>query len=204
MTLHTVRGIATLSISLCLESLGEFGKHVPQASKPAPPPHPPPSNPTSQYSPKASAKATPSPAARPHPLVPDTSDMDEVFSSEFIAEAEAQLGEAMQMLSNESPELWQQFETFAKSMGLDEAGAGAVPPASGAASKGESSVDIKSGGLGGKGAGETPQGNEAGGGGGGGGGASLEEKLEETIRKLQSNASRLGVSPPLLIKCCED
>ena len=138
--------------------------------------------------------------------------MDEIFSAEFAAEAEAQLSEAVKMLSDENPELWQQFEAFAKSMGLDEARPDLVPPPSGAASKGESSVDTgaRATATVGKGAGV---GGKASGGGGGdppksegsaGEASTLDQKLDETIRKMQENASRLGVSPWVLINSSSD
>ena len=107
--------------------------------------------------------------------------MEELFSSELAAEAEAQLDEAMKMLSDENPELWQQFETFAKSMGLDDVARGPAPPASGAASKGESSVDAGSGATGGEGGAKS-------------GGDGLKQKLEDTMRRMQENASRVGVN----------
>ncbi len=158
----------------------------------------------------------------PHPPFLDgTSDMDEMLSTEFVAEAEAQLGEAMKMLSTENPELWQQFENFAKSMGLEDPGVGTVPPpASGPASKGESSVDTKAG-AGGKspkkdeggaesaGGGDTTSstldqkleegGTESASGGGGDTSSTLDQKLEDTIKRMQDNAARLGVSETLLI-----
>lgn len=111
--------------------------------------------------------------------------MEELFSSEFAAEAEAQMDEAMKMLSEENPELWQQFETIAKSMGLDDAGTGAAPPPFGVASKGESSVDATS--VGAAGEGEPPQKS--------GESSSLDQKLDDTIKRMQENAARLGVSP---------
>lgn len=173
---------------LFLESLGEFGKHVPT------PQHPKPS----------AAKATPSAGDQPHPppqppLLGDA-DLEDIFSSEFAAAAEAQLGEAMKMMSSENPELWQQFETFAKSMGLDEMGVGgSVPLATGAASKGESTVDIESEAKAGAGGGGAKVG-EGGGGAEGratgeGGSATLDQKLDETIRRLQDNAAKIGVRP---------
>lgn len=114
--------------------------------------------------------------------------MEGLFSSEFPAEAESQLNEAMKMLSEENPELWQQFETIAKSMGLDDVGAGPVPPPPfGTASKGESSVD--GGSVGVTGEGETAQKTE-----GSGESSSLDQKLDDTIKRMQENAARVGVS----------
>lgn len=132
---------------------------------------------------------------QPHPPLLESAELDDIFSSEFAADAEAHLGEAMKMLSSENPELWQQFETFAKSMGMeDNMGAGPVPPGYGAASKGESSVD--EGATGGKGtAEEKPRKNEK------SGGSSLDQKLDDTIKRMQDNSARLGVGPSSFIPC---
>ena len=109
-----------------------------------------------------------------------------MFGSEFVAEAESQLSEAMKMLSSENPELWNQFETFAKSMGLDDKGEGPLPPVSGVASRGESSVDTSS---------HAPSDGKAEGGGvADGGSGSLDQKLEDTMKRMQENATRAGVS----------
>lgn len=152
------------------ESLGEFGKHVPQPAPQAP------------QAPQAQATETLPPL--------DDAELDEMFSSEFVAEAESQLGEAMKMLSSENPQLWNQFETFAKSMGLDDKGAGPFPPVSGVASKGESSVDTSSRGPS-DGKAESGVGED--GGVSDGGSGSLEQKLEDTMKRMQDNASRVGV-----------
>ena len=169
----------------------------------------------------------PPPGSSSKPVVPplDSAEMEELFSSEFAAEAEAQLDEAMKMFSSQNPELWQQFESFAKSMGLDEmaAGMGPAPPHFGAASKGESSSASKQGGSSvdatakaattaattaaatttattaattaatttGAAAAATGQpkaaeGSET--------ADSLDKKLEETIKRMQENASGIGVS----------
>ena len=188
-----------------LESLGEFGKHIPNLSNPAP------NNQQAQSSSSVSNGSDRPPTDTTPPSVPMShppGDIDEMFDSEFVAEAEAQLGEAMKMLSTENPELWQQFESFAKSMGFEESGVKtAPPPTSGAASKGESSVDASGGAVGGGGkgvgGGATPQKDEGAGGkppqkkGGGaeGGGdtSTLDQKLEDTLKRMHDNAARLGV-----------
>lgn len=172
------------------ESLGEFGKHIPVVSHMGPQPPTPQSPDTQQQQP--STKTTPPPANQPHLPNLDSAGMDELFSSEFAAEAEAQLDEAMKMLSDENPELWQQFESFTKSMGLDGMGAGPVPPAFGMASRGESSVDANSGSTGEEGEEEEeePARKKE----GRGEDSSLDQKLDETIKRLQENTARVGVS----------
>lgn len=174
-------------LNVLLESLGEFGKHVPTLT-PSPTTAATPSGSKSDATPPkgAGAKtAPPPPTGQPHPLFMDGGvELDDIFSSELAAKAEAQLGEAMKMLSSENPELWEQFETLAKSMEMD---AGPVPPVFGTASKGESSVDANSGAA----RGENPPKSE---GTGGGSGSTLEQKLDDTIKRMQDNATRLGVS----------
>ena len=64
-----------------------------------------------------------------------------MFNSEFMSEMESQMGEAMKAISDENPELWEQFNTFTKSMGKENFGEGPVIPSATAATKGESSVD---------------------------------------------------------------
>lgn len=119
-----------------------------------------------------------------------TDAFDDIFSEEFAAEAEAQLNEAMEMLASENPELWQQFESFAKSMGAGDGGSAgggggasqsqATPTTtttSGAASGGGTSVD--DGGGGGK-----PR----------GGPANLDDQLEETLKRLRETTEQIEVS----------
>lgn len=165
------------------ESLGDFGKHVPQP--------PVPQSPNTGTTQQPPTKTTPPSNSQPHLPNLDSAGMEELFSPEFAAEAEAQLDEAMKMLSDENPELWQQFESFTKSMGLDSMGAGPVPPASGTASKGESSVDANSGTAGGdEGEPARKQGDDS----------SLDQKLDDTIKRLQENSARVGVSTlPIVI-----
>lgn len=163
--------------------------------------------PTPQSPAAAAPKTAPPAAGQPHPpSLESAEEMEQMFGAEFAAEAEAQLGEAMQMLSDENPELWRQFETFTKSMGgLTDMGP--FPPAFGAASKGESSVDAGSAsatpGEGGATPGEggaskqAPQTSETSEGGSGGG--SLDQKLDDTIKRMQENATHLGVS---LLRSC--
>lgn len=88
------------------------------------------------------------------------------------------------MLASENPELWQQFETFAKSMGMDNSGGGAgqsqaPPTTSGAASGGETSVD--------EGARRQR-----------GGAASLDDQLEETLKRLRETTEQIEVCIILL------
>lgn len=182
MTVHPIYCLA--------ESLSEFGKHIPVASNMGP--QATPQSPTSTH--QQHTTATPPMANQPHPPL-DSAEMEELFSSEYAAEAEAQLGETMKMFSDENPELWQQFETFAKSMGLDDMGTAPVPPPFGVASKGESSVDASSVGPA-TGEGESSSkakssnesSNKA------EGGSNLDQKLDDTIKRMQENAARLGVS----------
>ena len=109
---------------------------------------------------------------------------EDIFSEEFAAEAEAQLNEAMEMLASDNPELWQQFESFAKSMGMDSSGEGgasqsqATPTTSGAASRGRTSVDEEGGG-----------GSKA-----RGGPADLDDQLEETLKRLRETTEQIEVS----------
>ena len=156
-------------LSFSAESLGEFGKHIPQAK--------PMQTVTSDPS-SSSSGSGPTPSA-------GTDAFDDIFSEEFAAEAEAQLNEAMEMLASENPELWQQFESFAKSMGMGGSGGGggasqsqATPTTtSGAASGGGTSVDE---------------------GGGGsklrGGPANLDDQLEETLKRLRETTEQIEVS----------
>ncbi len=124
--------------------------------------------------------------ATPNPL-PQTSEFDDIFSSAFVADAESQLGDAMKALSDENPELWQQFETFAKSMGLENMGMEPAPPPSTTATKGESSVDSGGTKKEEEGSARKSEGSRD-------GKSTLDQKLDETLRKLQDNTAQLGVS----------
>lgn len=160
------------------ESLSEFGKHVHSTSQQ-------PSVP----------KTTPPPSGRP-PRLSDGGGFGEMFSSELAADTEAQIGEAMKVLSDEDPELWREFEMFAKSMGLDELSAGPIPPASGVATRGESSVDGGDvGDEGGEGGKESTEDMGA---------RTLDQKLEETVKRLQENAAQAGVSKIITIIVSDD
>ena len=116
-----------------------------------------------------------------------TDAFDDIFSEEFAAEAEVQLNEAMEMLASENPELWQQFESFAKSMGVgggSEGGEGGASQSqtmptttSGAASRGGTSVDEGGGGS-------KPR----------GGPANLDDQLEETLKRLRETTEQIEVS----------
>ena len=161
--------------SLLAESLGEFGKHIPQAK--------PMQTVTSDPSTTSSSSGSgPTPSA-------GTDAFDDIFSEEFAAEAEAQLNEAMDMLASENPELWQQFESFAKSMGMGDGSGGgggdsqsqATPTTTnGAASGGETSVD--------EGGGGKPR----------GGPANLDDQLEETLKRLRETTEQIEVSSSLM------
>lgn len=48
----------------------------------------------------------------------------EVFSEEFAAQAQAQLGEAMQLLKEEDPQLWQQLQGLASAAPQPPGGGG--------------------------------------------------------------------------------
>ena len=147
------------SRDLFTESLGEFGKHLQQQEKPAQPV-------TSDPSAGASGEGGDS--------------FEEIFNEEFAVEAEAQLNEAMEMLASENPELWQQFESFAKSMGMDDVGGAsqsqATPTTNGAASAGNGETSVDSGG-----------GKER------GGAANLDEQLEETLKRLRETTEQIEV-----------
>ena len=118
----------------------------------------------------------------PPPHSSSSDNFEDIFSEEFAAEAEAQLNEAMEMLASENPELWQQFETFAKSMGMEGAAGGgtstsqATPTTNGAASasQGETSVD--------EGARKER-----------GGAPNLDAQLEETLKRLRETTEQIEV-----------
>ncbi len=143
-------------------SLGEFGTHVSSTKNQSPVPKP---------------KTTPT-------MPPSTeAEFNEVFSEEFAAQAQVQLGEAMKMMQSENPELWKQFEQFSTSLGMPSSGApsnsGGMASHSnsgGAASHGESSTDDQEKG---RGSDRTE---------------SLEGVLQDTLQKLKLNAEGLAVS----------
>lgn len=133
------------------ESLGEFGTHVPATKEQSPPPKP-----------------------KDMPTIPPNmeAEFNEVFSDEFAAQAEAQLGEAMKMLQSENPEIWKQFDQFSSNLGMPS---GAAFNPGGTASHGESSTDRE----------EKGRGSER--------GASLEGVLKDTLEKLKLNDERMAV-----------
>ena len=170
------RLIITLDSGTCsflyVVSLSEFGKHVPKEK-------PTPSLPTT-----TSLKDRPPDSDLPSPPQ-GMEDLEDMFSEEFVAQAEAQLDEAMKMFSSQNPALWQQFQTFAKSMGLEE-GAQFPPPF---ASQGESSVD-----------GTERQEREGGARGDSAATASsLDAKLEETLKKLRESTQKIEVQLPVYL-----
>ena len=164
--------IFTCAINVRAESLGEFGKLLTQ-DKPLQAAQSVTSDPTSGSS--ASSGAGP-------PTSSSGDSFEEIFSEEFAAEAEAQLNEAMEMLASENPELWQQFESFAKSMGMETAAGGgastsqATPTTNGAASasKEDTSVD--------EGASKER-----------GGAPDLDAQLEETLKRLRETTEQIEV-----------
>ena len=143
-------------------SLGEFGKHLPKETTPPPKPKPvtvplvPPGDGASMVPPVDDPLSSPN-------------DINELLSEEIAVETEAHLNEAVEMFRSENPELWQQFENFAKSIGLEEGSGPVLQPTSGAASKGESSVD------------ESTK-------------NSMEEQLEETLHRLKHTTEQIEVS----------
>ena len=125
------------------------------------------------------------PAPPPSPRtgdLPDMEEFEEIFSEELAGQTEAQLGEAMQMLSSENPELWQQLETFAKSMGLENPSVlhPQAPPPSRPESK-------RTGGT-------IPEGSPTVAAADPG---SLDAKLEETLTRLRAGAQQTEVG------CCD-
>ena len=126
-----------------------------------------------------SSKATTSTSTeQPHP---GEFELGGLLSSELMSEMESQFGEAMTMTSNENPELWQQFNTFTKSMDSNDFEAGPVPPLSGTTTKGESSVDANSGATG----------SARVDGGGKNNSDHLDRVLNETLKNLQENTSQV-------------
>ncbi len=172
----------THTCTQCTVSLNEFGKHMPK-------------NPSKQPPAENSTKNDKSGEDVSDGIPPgEGQGTEDMFSTEFLSEMESQLGEAMKVMSNENPELWQQLDTFSKSLGIDDLGPAPFPHASGTATKGESSVDSAP-----KHAGDAGKGAEEGGSGGsasdegkeGGGSHSLEHVLEETLKKLQQNTAKM-------------
>ena len=145
-------------------SLGEFGKHVP-----APPKQPHHSvGKTTDTPPSTDLPSTQQQSA------PGMEEFEEIFSEELAMQAEAQLDEAMRMMASENPELWQQFETFAKSMGLDN-----PPPPTTSEGRGE---------------GEASQADPS----------SIEAKLEETLKALRESTEQIEVRAHRLYGYCKD
>ena len=155
--------------------MNEFGKHVPKDPK------------FLNSSSSTAAPNAPKSSDNSAEAVPSSGEgeMEDMFGSEFLAEMETQLGEAMKVMSDENPELLQQLDSFTKSLGLEDLGAGATPPTSGTTTKGESSVDSCSGSVGG-----ARKEAEKGDGEGQGKSDPLEHMLEETMRKLQQNTAK--------------
>lgn len=169
----------SLSLSPSAESLGEFGKHIPQAK----PMQMATSDPSSSSS--SSLGSGPTPSA-------GTDAFDDIFSEEFAAEAEAQLNEAMEMLASENPELWQQFESFAKSMGMG--GPGGTGGGGGASqSQATPTTTTTSGAASGGGRGTSVD-EDGGGGKPRGGPANLDDQLEETLKRLRETTEQIEVS----------
>ena len=167
-----------MGLSSTAVSLSEFGKHVPPSVSKQPPSTAPSKPKTSKTGKGVAAGPTP-PSPRAGDL-PDMEEFEEIFSEELAVQAEAQLGEAMQMLSSENPELWQQLETFAKSMGLEDPSGStpqATPPSKPAGERKQ---------AGGKEQDEQPKPSAPAPG-------TLDAKLEETLTRLKASAQQIEV-----------
>lgn len=126
-----------------------------------------------------------------------TDAFDDIFSEEFAAEAEAQLNEAMEMLASENPELWQQFESFAKSMGMEGPGGTGSSGGGGGASQSQATpttTTTTTSGAASGGGGGTSVDEDGGGGKPRGGPANLDDQLEETLKRLRETTEQIEVS----------
>ena len=88
--------------------------------------------------------------------------VQDVFSEEFVTQAQAKLDEAMEILSKEDPELWQQLKGFSDA----------------------ASASLGSAGREGEGEGVEGEGEE---------GKSVEDTLEETLRRLKESTEKIEV-----------
>ena len=97
--------------------------------------------------------------------------VQDVFSEEFVAQAQAKLDEAMQILSKEDPELWQQLK------GFSDAASASLGCTEGEerGREGESGRE-----------GERKEGGE-----------SIEDTLEDTFRRLKESTERIEVGTAL-------
>ena len=86
--------------------------------------------------------------------------LQEVFSEESAAQAQAQLGEAMKLLSQGDPQLWQQLQGF-----TGAAAANLPPPATGGTEEGKREGE----------------------------GGSVEDTLEDTLRRLRESTQQIEV-----------
>ena len=108
-----------------------------------------------------------------------------MFSEEFAAQAQAQLGEAMQLLKEEDPQLWQQLEGLAAAAATSDVGGEGVRSGGG--------EGVSGGGEGVRSGGGEGVGGEGVSGGGEGGEGSLESKLEKTLRRLKESTEQIEV-----------
>ncbi|CAI8046271.1 hypothetical protein GBAR_LOCUS25576 [Geodia barretti] len=95
-------------------SLGEFGKHLPATATDAPESqstHPPPSD-SGCGSGRSQGESEEKSGSSEAPPTATMQEFEDVFSEEFVAQAQAKLDKAMQILSKEDPELWQQLKGF--------------------------------------------------------------------------------------------
>ena len=123
-----------------------------------------------------------------------TDAFDDIFSEEFAAEAEAQLNEAMEMLASENPELWQQFESFAKSMGMGDPGGTGGGGGGASQSQATPTTTTTTSGVASGGGGGTSVDEDGGGGKPRGGPANLDDQLEETLKRLRETTEQIEVS----------
>lgn len=149
-------------------SLSEFGKHIPPSHDDDEDPKPKLTAPdiTSSFGPEMLGDTDP----MNDPMMKELEDM---FGEEFAKQAEAQLSEALEMLQSENPELLKQFEDLAQSVGNQ--GDRDVSNNLG------SSVDSSS--------------NQTSGDPNTGLNPSLEEALEDTVRRLQESTQDVQEDP---------
>lgn len=150
-------------LALCeyVVSLNEFGKHT----KPSSPP----------------------PKSKAMPLIPPSTEaeFEQVYGEMFSAQAETQLGEAIDMMHSENPHLWNQFEEFSKSLGM-------AGPSAQNTEGGVSTTRVPSGDN--SATGGTGREAESG---------TLNSMLQETLKTLKENTEKIEVrtSPDRLYTC---
>ena len=97
--------------------------------------------------------------------------LQDIYSEEFVAQAQAKLDEAMQILSKEDPELWQQLKGFSDA---------ASATLGGEEERGREGERKEEGERGREG--ERKE-----------GGGSIEETLEDTFRRLKESTEKIEV-----------